>query len=277
MLKFIFSKLFLINLVAAIILIIIAFYSFSGYLTGYTLHGESVTVPSLEGLSEEEVATLLDEKELRYEILDSIYVEKQPKGIVIDQNPKAESFVKKNRKIYITVTKKSTPTISFPSVIDMSQRLAVAKLESYGLKVNTEYRPSEHQGIVIDCKLGDKSIATGDEVGLGSKITVVIGTGKGEGKVMVPYLINLSKGEAEQQLQASFLSIGLEIFDESCKTTEDSATAKVYKQQPPYGSESTLFIGSSVDIYLTCDTAKINLPNLSLDSLNHESENSENE
>lgn len=105
MLKFIFSKLFLINLVAAIILIIIAFYSFSSYLTSYTLHGESVTVPSLEGLSEEEVATLLNEKELRYEILDSIYVEKQPKGIVIDQNPKAESFVKKNRKIYITVTK----------------------------------------------------------------------------------------------------------------------------------------------------------------------------
>ncbi|MDT8411217.1 MAG: PASTA domain-containing protein [Vicingaceae bacterium] len=277
MLKFIFSKLFLINLVIAIGLIVIAFYSFSNYLTSYTLHGESVTVPSLEGLTEEEVAILVKEKNLRYEILDSIYVEKQPKGIVINQNPTAESYVKKNRKIYITVTKKTTPKISFPNIIDMSQRLAIAKLESYGLKVNTEYRPSEHKGIVVSCKYGEKLISTGDEIGLGSKITVVIGTGKGEGKVMVPYLINLSKVESEQQLQASFLGIGLEIYDESCKTSEDSATAKVYKQQPPYGSESTIFIGSSVDIYLTCDTAKINVQNFSLDSLNHEAEISEND
>ncbi|HLU86064.1 MAG TPA: PASTA domain-containing protein [Vicingaceae bacterium] len=278
MIKFFFSKLFLVNLLAAIVLFIIAFFSFSSYLTSYTMHGESVTVPSLEGLSEEEVAALLTEKNLRYEILDSIYVDKKPKGVVIDQNPKPESFVKKNRKIYITTTKILTPKVTFPSVRDMSQRLAVAKLESYGLKVNIEYRPSEHEGIVVDCKYKNNSVNAGDLIDMNAKVTVIIGTGKGEGKVLVPYLVNLTQAAAYQKLQDAFLSIGLEIYDESCTTEQDSLNAKVYKQSPVFSSESALHVGSSVDIYLTCDTTKIKVENISLDSLNvHPGNNEETE
>ncbi|PIZ06664.1 MAG: hypothetical protein COY57_00770 [Flavobacteriales bacterium CG_4_10_14_0_8_um_filter_32_5] len=267
MLKFIFSKSFLVNIAILIVLIVVVVFLIDKSLDSYTNHGESISVPSLEGLTEKEVEAILSEKELRYEILDSIFVDKKPKGVVIDQNPLAESLVKKDRKIYITVTKIAAPKILLPDVIDMSQRLAVAKLESYGLKVKVEYKPSEHQGIAIGYELKGKSISPNEKIDLGAFITLIIGTGKGDGKVMVPYLINLNKEGANQLLQTSLLSLGLEIYDETCVTSTDSTVAKVYKQTPGYGANSVLNIGSSVDIYLTKDSTKINTQNLSLDSL----------
>lgn len=250
-----------------LLLVVVIMFSVDKLLDNYTNHGQSISVPSLEGLTEKEVATLLAEKELRYEILDSIYTDKKPKGVTIDQNPQAESLVKKNRIIYITLTKITPPKISMPDVEGMSQRLAIAKVESYGLKVKIEYKPSEHTGNVIGFTLKRKSIKANDKIDLGSTITLIIGTGKGDGQVLVPYLLNLAFDEAVQQIQGSALSLGLEVYDESCKNATDSAKAKVYKQTPNYGAENVLNIGSAVDIYLTCDTNKIKIEKTSLDSL----------
>lgn len=266
MFKFIFSKSFLINIAILIVLVVAVVFLIDKSLDSYTNHGESISVPSLEGLTEKEIEQILTEKDLRYEILDSVFVDKKPKGVVIDQNPRAEELVKKNRKIYITLTKITAPKILLPDVIDMSQRLAVAKLESYGIKVKVEYKPSEHQGIAIGYELKGKSVFPNEKIDLGSFITLIVGTGKGDGKVMVPYLKNLNKEEANQLLQTSLLSLGLEIYDETCITSTDSAGAKVYKQTPSYGENSVLNIGSSVDIYLTKDSTKINIQNMSLDS-----------
>lgn len=270
MIKFIFSKTFLINLLILLSVAALIIFSIDKLLDSYTHHGESISVPALEGLTEKEVEAILTEKELRYEILDSVFVEKKPRGVVIDQNPSAEELVKKNRKIYITLTKTTPPKINFPDVIGLSQRLAIAKLESYGLKVKIQYKPSEHQGNVIDCLLKNKTIKWNDKLSLGATITVVVGTGKGDGQVLVPYLIGLSVEEAVQQIQSSALSLGLEIFDESCKNATDSVNAKVYKQTPVYTSETVLNIGSAVDIYLSVDTAKIKIQKISLDTTNVE-------
>lgn len=266
MLKFIFNKIFLINIAILLLLVVVIMFSVDKLLDNYTNHGQSISVPSLEGLTENEVATLLADKELRYEILDSIFIDKKPKGVVVDQNPKAEALVKKNRKIYLTLTKINPPKISLPDVIGMSQRLAVAKIESYGLKVKIQYKPSQHQGNVIDYLVKEERIKPNAKIALGSTITIVVGTGKGDGEVLVPYLLNLAFDEAEKQIQVSALSLGLEIYDESCKNAIDSANAKVYKQTPHYGAESVLNIGSAVDIYLTCDTNKIKIQKTSLDS-----------
>ena len=54
---------------------------------------------------------------LRFVIIDSISDLEQPKGIVINQEPKPNSKVKKKRRIYLTVTETNTSIVKFPDVL----------------------------------------------------------------------------------------------------------------------------------------------------------------
>ena len=233
MFRFITSKIFLINLVIAVIISAVAVFQIFKLIDDYTLHGKTISVPNLEGLTIKEVETTLNEKKLRFSILDSVFVEKGPKGVVLDQTPLYNSQVKENRTIYITVSKIIPPKVVMPNVIDLSQRIAIAKLKSYGLKINPiEWKPSEHVGIVLEHKINNKAVIPGELIDEGSSITLVVGSGKGDQRVMAPYLINMTKDEALNKLQESLLSSGIEVYDSSCKTAKDTANARIYKQNP---------------------------------------------
>ncbi len=259
MFKFFFSKAFLINLGIALLFIAALIWSIFKYLDSYTLHGETISVPSLEGLKIDEAGKVLNEKKLRYTILDSVFIEDADKGVVLEQNPLPDELVKENRNIYITVSKVIPPKISMPNVVDMSQRIAIAKLESYGLKVLTKYIPSECVNCVLMQQINGKEVKPGKQIELGSTVLLTIGSGTSNEKVLVPYLINLTKEEAQNKLMESSLNMGFEDYtDCKCETKEDTLRAKIYRQSPIRSKKVALNIGSSVDLYFTCDTNLIN-------------------
>lgn len=258
MFKFFFSKTFLLNLAAALVLVALIIWGIFMYLNSYTNHGKTISTPALEGLKLDEVEAVLTEKNLRYTILDSIYIEEADKGVVLEQNPLADELVKENRNIYITVSKIIPPKINMPYVVDMSQRLAIAKLESYGLKVETEYIPSEFVNNVIMQKIDGKEVKPNQKVKVGTKVTLSIGSASDE-KVLVPYLINLTKEDAKSNLMAAALNIGFEDYtDCKCETKEDTLKARVYRQSPIRSKKVAVNMGSTVDLYFTCDTNLIN-------------------
>lgn len=269
MLKFLFSKVFLINFLIIVIVILTAIWGIFQYLNSYTLNGKTISVPLVEGLSISEAQATLKGKNLRYQILDSIYVENSEKGVVLEQQPLADELVKQNRTIYITVSKVIPPKINLPDVIDMSLRLASAKIESYGLKVGKlSYFPSECINCVIEAKIKNKTIQAGEQIAKGSIIDLVLGSGTSSEKVLAPYLIGLNRDEAIQKLQASFLNLGAELYDD-CVTRNDSLSAKVYKQNPKRNEDNAINMGSSIDLWFTCDTSKISIhPPIESDSLN---------
>lgn len=258
MFKFIFSKTFLINIVIAIILAILIIWGIFKFIDSYTLHGETISVPSLEGLTVADTETVLTEKNLRYTILDSIYVPDAEKGVVLDQNPRADDLVKENRTIYITVSKIVPPKITMPNVVDMSLRLAVAKLESYGLKVDTKYTPSECVNCVLTQELKGKEITPNTRIKKGSLILLTIGSGTSDVKVLAPYLIGLTQSEAKQKLMEASLNMGFSDF-KNCETTKDSLTARVYKQNPVRSQNIAINMGTDVDLYFTCDSNLIHI------------------
>ena len=271
MFKFFISKSFLINLSIALLFIVVLIWAIFKYINSYTNHGESMSVPSLEGLKIGEVENILTEKNLRYTILDSVYIESADKGVVLEQNPKADELVKENRNIYITVSKVIPPKINLPYVVDMSKRLAIAKLESYGLKVKTEYIPSEFVNNVIMQKVNGKEVKPNDKVKLGTTVVISIGSASDE-KVLVPYLINLTKEEAHSTLMSSSLNIGFEDYTNcKCKTQEDTLKAKVYRQSPIRSKSVAVTMGSSVDLYFTCDSNLINFNPPVIDSTSTDS------
>lgn len=267
MIKFLLSKAFLVQLVIAFVVISLAIWSLFQYIDSYTHNGQTITVPSLKGLTITEVEELLKGKNLNYEILDSVYLEKAEKGVVLDQSPEGNDLVKENRTIYITVSKITPPKISLPDVVDMSQRLAVAKLESYGLKIGRlDYTPSECLNCVVKMSVRGKQVFYQDLIAKGSTINLTLGSGTSNEQVLVPYIVNATKDEAIAKLQETFLNIGAEIY-EDCKTEADSASARVYRQTPNGGN--TINMGASVDVWLTNDASKINYnPLVESDSLN---------
>jgi len=274
MFNFLRSKAFLINLVAACLFCLLAVWGIFKFINSYTLHGETISVPSLEGLTVSEVDEILKEKKLRYIILDSIYISDAEKGIVLEQNPSPNDLVKENRTIYITTSKIVPPKISMPNVVDMSLRLAIAKIESYGLKVKIQHRPSECVNCVLKQEIDGKEVKPNDKIKKGSVVLLTIGSGTSNERVMVPYLISLTKEDAEGKLMEASLNIGFSDYENcNCKTPEDTLKAKVYRQSPVRSQSIAINMGSSVDLYFTCDTNLVNfnppvIDTLSIDTVN---------
>jgi beta-lactam-binding protein with PASTA domain len=272
MLKFLFSKKFLINLAIAIIIIILIVWGIFKFIDSYTNHGETISVPPLEGLTISEVEEIINEKKLRYIILDSIYISEAEKGVVLDQDPLTGDLVKENRTIYITTSKIAPPKSQIPLNIigNNSTRIAIAKLESLGFKIGKLKRiPSVDANVVLSMDIKGKEITNGEWVSKNSVINLTFGGGLSGEKILVPYLINLTKQEAEGKLLEASLNIGFSDY-ENCETKEDSLKARVFKQTPARSKTVVINMGSSVDLYLTCDSNKIiydaNLDSLTLDS-----------
>ena len=72
-LRSIFSKLVILNLIIILIISMIGLLSLNFYLDNYTLHNIEITVPDLRNFTVNEVKPLLENRKLRYNVIDSNY------------------------------------------------------------------------------------------------------------------------------------------------------------------------------------------------------------
>jgi len=219
------------------------------WLSIYTHHGESIEVPDFKGLKIVDLKSFLQDKKLKYTIIDSIYDPKGPKGIVIRQDPEKKSLVKENRTIYLYVTTLLPPQVTMPKLKDKSLRQAISVLETYGLKFGRlTSRPDQCANCVLEQMVKGKKIEPGTQVPKGTAVDLLIGKGLSDEKVVVPNLRGLTYSQAIQKLALSSLSEGKAIFD----SPVDSAHEKVYRQIPAGSGEKVkIRMGSSIDLFLT--------------------------
>tara|TARA_B100001057_G_scaffold374498_1_gene379144 strand:+ start:82 stop:933 length:852 start_codon:yes stop_codon:yes gene_type:complete len=235
------------NFVIASITLPILFFLYLKFLDVYTLHDRYISVPDYYGFKLNQLDSISDANNLRYVIIDSISDLNQPKGIVINQEPKANSKVKKKRRIYLTVTETNTSIVNFPDVYDLTLRQALRKIEIVGLTVGKlEYKSDIATNKILDFNVNGISIVAGQEILKGTVVNLVVGRGLSDEYVVVPDLIGLNRVAAHIVLKTSSLNIGTEFYDESCV---DTANALIYKQTPPYDSQNQLKLGSTIDIF----------------------------
>ncbi|WP_443938925.1 PASTA domain-containing protein [Pedobacter sp. MW01-1-1] len=243
------TKSFRNNILAAVFTVIsillIAFFS----LRYYTKHGEGLFVPTVKGLSFEQAVAKLEEAGLKYEV-DSVFIMDKPPGIVIDQDPDPNTFVKDNRTIYLTVNAGKTPNTKFPDIEFKSLREAQAIIESSRLKIgDTTYKPDVSKDVVLAASFGGQPIRTGQIIPVGSRIDLVLGDGRGSEEVEIPQLLGLTVDEARFSLKGSNLSLGEIIYE---GTITDSANAVITKQDPMTTDSLTkVSIGTRVNITLS--------------------------
>jgi len=174
------SKVFLIQILIAALIIAVLGYLFMHWLTFTTDHGKEITVPNLSKMSEEQVEEKLDELNLEYVFLDSVdYKKDYPKHSVVEQDPVAGAKVKEGRKIYIKVNSSGFSTVRIPDLIEKTYRQAGPTLKSLGLEEGTiTYKPYLGKDMVLEMRLNGRKLNPGDKVFKSSKIDLVLGDGE---------------------------------------------------------------------------------------------------
>jgi len=177
--NFLRSKTFLIQIGLALLVLVVAIFFALSWLKTTTNHGEFVEVPDLSKLSVMDMRKVIEENDLRYEVLDSAnYNPNYPKFSIIEQNPPAGNKVKENRKIYVTVNPSGYKKVTIPKIIQVTQRNASSMLKAVGLDVQrVTYIDELGKDMVYYIKYKGKNISSGDKLPKTSKIELVCGNG----------------------------------------------------------------------------------------------------
>ena len=169
------SKIFLLNLGVAALITLVLLIIVLVAVRGYTDHGESFAIPDFQNMNMEEVSRLIDEKDLYFEIIDSIYTENANPGSVIAQFPVPGFSVKKGRTVFLTICARNPEQVAMPTLTDISLRQAVSIMQGVGLNVGKiEYVPSEYPNLVLEQKFMGVPIASGRMIDRGSNIDLVV-------------------------------------------------------------------------------------------------------
>ena len=234
---FVWSKHFLkhFGLVILTYLLIVSFVIF--YLDSYTNHGQKIEVPNLIGKNVSTIKSIIEERGLEYEVLDSIYDPQKPEGTILDQDPlptsKSLVFVKEGRIVRVRVSKK-TRLVEMPSLIDKSIRFAESVLKNRGLECSIEYKPSsEADGAVLEQKYKGSKIKEGQRIPIGSKIVLIVGRNEGGKPVQIPNLYGLTISEAKLRL-SEIPSLVFNLNCPDCMNSEDSSNAIIESQSPEF-------------------------------------------
>lgn len=171
-----FFKQLLLSLGVLILVIIGLMY----WLKSSTNHGQKLPVPDLSKKTLSEVAAILDTHKMRFVVLDSAnYNPDYPRFSVIDQTPKPGSFVKENRKIYLTINPSDYNDVTLPNIIQKTYRQAAPTLISLGFRVgDTVYRPNIAKDMVLEMRFRNKKVNPGDKLKKNSELSLVLGDGK---------------------------------------------------------------------------------------------------
>jgi len=259
--SFLKSKTFVANGVLAILFFVVLIVGTQFFLRSCTHHGEAIRVPKLNGLSLSEAEVLLLDADLEFRVIDSAEFDPNiPLGAVIDQYPAEGASVKSGRQILLTINPFTVHKIELPNIIDKTLRRAVYDLESKGFVVGERiYKPDLARDVILGMKVGENDAQPGDKHVRGTVVNLIVGTGIGDERIVVPYLRWLTAKEAKAKLIALSLNSGLTIYDDE---VTDTLIALVYKQTPGPTHEAVLPLGATIDLWLTNDSTKI--PNDSL-------------
>lgn len=269
--EILFSKRFLKHLLIAVVLLVVIIFSVLKWLDNYTNHGEQIAVPNVVGLHQDELENFLSKRQLRYEIIDEVFSTEHPKGTVLRQDPVAHteetpSYVKSNRKIYLTIVSDQDKMVAVPDLEGRSKRLAQAQMDIVGLKPIYRTIPYEFNDVIVKQEYRGKEIKSGTKVPYGSSIVVYVGVGQDGEPIAVPNVLGFSTQEIKTYLSDKSVYPFFEY--QNCVTKEDSLMARSYKQHPLPSTNPSQFKKPGFTLTIFMDKNASGGNNISLDSLN---------
>ncbi len=149
------------NLLVMGCIAVVGFFTVAWGLDFYTNHGEKVAIPKLAGKSLNEAVQMLEDADLRYEVVDSIYNKDATPGTIVEVYPEEGLNVKPNRIIFLKIYTSEPPKVAIPHVKDMSARQAYALLKAMGFEnISQKIVAGDYNGSCQGLALLDGSLLT---------------------------------------------------------------------------------------------------------------------
>jgi beta-lactam-binding protein with PASTA domain len=225
----------------------------------YTQHGQQIPVENYLDALIMDATRDAKSKRLRMVVEDSIFVVGRAGGIILAQNPRPGSKVKKNRRIYVTITKTAPDLIPLASLPPM-----------YGHEINS-VRKSLQQRFAIQSEIlanvfddgppnmvmavlyqGDTLVDArrkSDDflVPKGGLLHFIVSKDRSD-QVRMPDLECVTLAEADFILRANQLQFGEIHLDENVTQRQ---SAWVYRQEPPFAPGTWMEKGDSLSVWLS--------------------------
>ena len=214
------------------------------------LVGDSITVPDVSGMTEDEAQSALENAGFRNISSEFTYHDSVPSGQVIGTTPEANAEATEDTEIVMQVSK-GAERKTVPNVVGQKDADALNAIKSAGLSVGTvtyEYSDSVAQGIVIS-----QSVDGGKKVSAGTTVDLVISNGpEPAAKVNVPPVTGTSESNARQLIQNAGLSVGTVTYQHS------SSVAAGYVISCSPGVGSSVDEGTSVSLVVSTGPEQTN-------------------
>ncbi|GHV49568.1 PASTA domain-containing protein [Bacteroidia bacterium] len=166
------------NLLLAIVISGAILYGTLKWLDSYTLHNQGIVVPDIKGLPLSEASRFLEDRGLRYNVIDSVFSKKARPGVVIEVTPAVGAKVKTGRIVFLTVNALSSQMAPIPAVKDLSFRQAYALLKARGFEsVEVVYVPGTYRDLAISVELRGRTLEENERVQLTAPLVLVVSNG----------------------------------------------------------------------------------------------------
>ena len=212
-----------------------------------SLGEDTVAIPDVLGMTEEQAASKLESKGLEYELGTSVISKKYEEGTVAGIEPEAGTHVKDGYTVTLRLARKSnskddSDKVKVPDVTNQTLSKARTMITDEGLKVGDvayEYSDTVSEGSVIRQDPGG-----GERVPSGSTVDLTVSRGQNQTSVQVPNLMGMTRSQASNALEKLGLTLGAVTEEYSSSTI-----GTVMRQGVKAGT--TVEKGSAVDISLS--------------------------
>jgi eukaryotic-like serine/threonine-protein kinase len=204
------------------------------------------TVPAVIGEDVEAATLTLEEAGFEVEVTEFSHP-KRP-GTVIEQDPRPGERAREGSTVLLSVSG-GPGTARVPSVVNLPERRAVAKLDQSGFRVEPEQRFSDQ--IAAGRAIGTEP-EQGTKLEQDSVVTLLVS--KGSNLVEVPSVLGQQQSIAESQLRSAGLLPNVDT------ESSDEPEGTVIAQDP--GAGSTLKRGSEVTIVVSTGAQLITVPSV---------------
>ncbi len=199
-------------------------------------------VPSVVGKTQDEATQILQDAGFEVGTISSAYDENVATGLVISQDPPADSKRPEGTKVNL-VFSQGTKMVSVPDLTNMTSDQAREELQKYGLIPSAG--TAEYSDTVEKDHVARQSPAVGESVAEGTTVEYYLSLGP-EG-TEVPYVVGQSEGDATATLENKGFHVSVE------QRTSDEPAGTVISQTP---SSGLLKEGDTVNIVVSTGPEK---------------------
>jgi len=221
----------------------------------YTHHGQKIEMPDFVNTQISDASEVAQKNKFEIVVTDSIFIVGKKGGLILDQNPKPGSFVKQNRKIYVTITKYETETIKLGSLPvlygnSFEQKKNELKYRDIDLEIRDyQYDPAEPNHILAVYYEGElivsKDVIKKEAVIKKGGVLQCILSRRDGGDVTIPNLVCMELEEAKFILESSKLKLGSVVVRGDI---DDGEPQYILNQSPPYDGITNIKMGESITV-----------------------------